>query len=92
MLSYILIKTRQNSFLCLPQNPNFYIQVHLGKCIYCYCLYILALLYWLNDVHIINIQIKTAFSMYFDIILYCHTITRGPRDPASLTIAFLKHF
>ena len=49
-------KTCQNIFLFCLENGLFDIQVYFGKCMFCCSIDIRALLYYENDVHIVNIS------------------------------------
>ena len=76
-------KTCQNIFCFCLENWHFYIQVYLGKCMFCYFLDIRAMSLYENDVHIVNISNGNTH-LSCSVILYqvlTHT-KRGPSDPA----------
>ena len=68
-------KTCQNIFLFCLENGLFYIQVYFGKCMFCCSIDIRALLYYENDVHIVNTS--NGNSIYYVLwyhIKYWHTL------------------
>ena len=71
-------KTCQNIFVFCLENGLFYIQVYFGKCMLCCSMDIRALLYYENDVHIVNIS--NGNSIYYVLwyhIKYWHTLKEG---------------
>ena len=49
-------KTCRNIFFFCLENGHFYIQVHFGKCLFCYFIDSRALSHYENDVYIVNIS------------------------------------
>ena len=71
-------KTCQNIFFFGLENGHFYIQVYFEKCIIWYFIDIRALLYYENDVRIVNIS--NGNSIYYVLwyyIKYWHTLKEG---------------
>ena len=71
-------ETCQNIFLFCLENGLFYIQVYFGKCMYCCSIDIRAMLYYENDLHIVNISNRN--SIYYVLwyhIKYWHTLKEG---------------
>ena len=71
-------KTCQNIFLFCLENGLFYIKVYFGKCMFCCSIDIRALLYYENDVHIVNISNGNSINyVLWYHIKYWHTLKEG---------------